>query len=507
LRVRRSILNFGTSALFLVVTTLVALKSTPLLIKWLGEKRFGGSRIVFDTYGYLTLLELGLGGAIGPLLSRAIGLADERALRETVAAGARAYVRVALYTLAVGLALTPLVPRFAKDLIGAEVTDLRMAWVVGLGTFLTLPLLPLRTVIEARQLGYVVNLLLTAQALMITGLSLLMAWLDLGITGQAAAQMLSGWTYSLALAVIVTRANPGLFHAMLTVPTAPETRIALRNLSVPTLVLNISGRVSVLTDNLVVGGLLGTERVTSLVSTQRLVMVGQAVLQGVGGSSWAALAELHTQGERETFNRRLIEMTRMVAVLGVIGLVPIVAYNQAFFRLWLKGTVAYGGDLVAVLAAVNAVLLAEQSLWAWCFTATGKIREVVVQASVAAVLNLAVSVALTNRLGLVGPLLGTTVAFVAVGLWALPWRLNRVFGTPLVPLAKALGVPFVVGAAAAWVLHWLVSGRQPAGWGGLAVEMSLAALVMLVLSVALLMTAEDRSLWRVRLRGLWPKGE
>ena len=129
----------------------------------------------------------------------------------------------------------------------------------------------------------------------------------------------------------------------------------------------------------------------------------------------------------------------------------------------------------------------------------------VVQASMAAALNLAVSVALTSRLGLVGPLVGTTVAFVAVGLWALPWRLNRVFGTPLVPLAKALGVPFAVGAAAAWGLHTLVSGHQPpAGWLGLAAEMSLAALVLLVLSVVLLQTDDDRSLWRVRLRGLRP---
>ena len=202
-------------------------------------------------------------------------------------------------------------------------------------------------------------------------------------------------------------------------------------------------------------------------------MIGQAVLQGVGGSSWAALAELHAQGKRETFNRRLIEMTRMVAVLGVIGLVPVVAYNQAFFRLWLKGTVAYGGDLVTVLAAVNAVLLAEQSLWAWCFTATGKIREVVVQASVAAVVEPGGERGADEPARAGRPAdRARPSAFVAVGLWALPWRLHRVFGTPLVPLAKALGVPFAVGAAAAWVLRWLASGHQPAGWAGLAVEMS-----------------------------------
>ena len=122
MRVRRSILNFGTSALFLVVTIGRGAEGHAAADQVAGReavRRLRGSS--FDAYGYLTLLELGLGGAIGPLLARAIGQADERALRETVAAGARAYVRVALVTLAVGLALTPLVPWFAKDLIGAEV--------------------------------------------------------------------------------------------------------------------------------------------------------------------------------------------------------------------------------------------------------------------------------------------------------------------------------------------------------------------------------------------------
>jgi Na+-driven multidrug efflux pump len=157
-------LNFGTTLLFTAVTTTVALFATPLLVQWLGAKKYGAFRVVSDGYGYLTLLELGLGGALGPLLARAAAKADEEALRETVAAGAWAYGRVSLATAAVGLALTPLIPRLAADLKGHDVVDLRLAWVVGLASFLSLGLLPFRSVVEARQLGYLVNLLLTAQA-------------------------------------------------------------------------------------------------------------------------------------------------------------------------------------------------------------------------------------------------------------------------------------------------------------------------------------------------------
>lgn len=182
MRVRRSVLNFGTSALFLVVTMIVALKASPSLVAWLGPKRYGGARVVFDGQGYLTLLELGLGGAVGPLLARAAGQGDLAAVHATVAAGTRSYARASMWTVALGLLLTPLVPIFARDHSSTELTDLRCAWMIGLLAFLSLGLLPLRALIEARQRGYVVNLALTVRSLAITGLSLVLARAGWGIT-------------------------------------------------------------------------------------------------------------------------------------------------------------------------------------------------------------------------------------------------------------------------------------------------------------------------------------
>ena len=104
-----------------------------------------------------------------------MGRRDERGLDEAIAAGGRAYVQIALLTLAAGLAVTPAIGWFARDLNAAGMADLRWAWIVGLASFLTLPLLPLRTVVEARQLGYVINLMLIVQSVFITGLSLTLA--------------------------------------------------------------------------------------------------------------------------------------------------------------------------------------------------------------------------------------------------------------------------------------------------------------------------------------------
>jgi hypothetical protein len=87
----------------------------------------------------------------------------------------------------------------------------------------------------------------------------------------------------------------------------------------------------------------------------------------------------------------------------------------------------------------------------------------------------------------------------------LPALLRRVFGTPLGALAGAVGGPFLWGVVSTSGLYWLTRHHEPSGWFALGAEMSVAALASLAFSVAVLLTPEDRELWRRRLRGLRSK--
>ena len=309
MRTRRSLLNFATMVVYTAVVMAVGLVASPWLEFWLGPGAFGGYRVVNDLYGYLGLLEMGLSGALSPLLARAIGRGDDEVLGRLTAAGVRAYLRVSLLMAAAGLALTLAVPWFAAGLPRNGLGDLRRGWLVLLLARLPLALLPFRTVVEARQQGYRINLLLVAQSVLITALALVLARAGWGITGQSLASAVGTWLFGLVVAGSVLRGEPGLVRRLRRPSWGDaETRRALRRLSVPALVIGLCGRLGLLTDNLVVGGLLGVGSVTTLYFTQRLAVVAQSLLQGVGGATWAALAELHARGEHETFNRRLVEL-------------------------------------------------------------------------------------------------------------------------------------------------------------------------------------------------------
>lgn len=106
MRTRRSILSLVTSLLFMVVTMAGGLVTSPFLLKSLQPDRFGLFRTMTDLFGYLTLLEFGLSGALAPLLAGAMGREDKDAERRTMAAGMRAYVLVSILSLICGVLLS-----------------------------------------------------------------------------------------------------------------------------------------------------------------------------------------------------------------------------------------------------------------------------------------------------------------------------------------------------------------------------------------------------------------
>jgi O-antigen/teichoic acid export membrane protein len=506
MRTRNAILNFATLIVFTVTTIAVGLFASPWLEHWLNKDRFGAYRVIVDCQGYLALLELGLGGALAPLLARAFAKGDDQALRHTMAAATQAYLRVSLATVVVGGALTFILPWFARGLSVADLVDLRNAWLLGLLGSLALSLVPFRSIVEARQQGHRINLLLTAQALFITGMSLVLARAGWGITGQALAFVLGTWGLALVLTARVVRGRLDLLRSWAIAPD-PEARRALWSLSAATFLISVSGRLSLMTDNLVVGSMLGASMVTTLFFTQRLAVLAQSLLLGIGSATWAPLAELHARGETEAFNRRLVELSRLVAILSVVGLGPIVAYNRHFITAWMGPSFAYGGEAVIVIAAINAFLFAQVALWGWCFSATGQTRRLVKTCMASALVNVTASVLLARWLGIVGPLLGTTVGFVGVSLWNLPWLLHQVFGTSTHALIKAVAAPLGWGGLATSGLWWLAHHHEPYGRVGLAAEIALAVLAFAALgSGTILAEPAERALWRGRVRTVFARG-
>jgi O-antigen/teichoic acid export membrane protein len=476
----------------------IGLFATPMILHWLGDERFGAFQVATDWMAYLILLEFGLGGALMPLIALAQARRDEAAVHDLMVTGVRSYSKVTL----AGLVAIVLLAAFATRLIPVEpryASDLRYSFLIGAFGMLMTPLTPFRALLEGRQQGYWLSAFLTAQSVTITAGSLILAWAGWGITGQSIAVVAGAAVFNAALLWLCRSEVPSIFVDAFKGPASGTARSDVRNLNAPSFVMSLCGRVSLLTDNIVVSGMLSPALVTPFVLTQRLTSLAQRELQTIGNASWAALAELSAQGRKDIFSRRLLELTRLVAVVGLAALIPIVAFNRQFVSLWV-GHGRYAGDLITALAAANALMQAIFSLWGWCVSGTGQIRRIIPMTIVQTALNLVLSIVFTFAFGLAGPLLGTTAAFLSVSVWYMPLLMSQMFEVPASNLIFSVGAPLALAIPFGAVTVWLVRLYGATGWLGVAYQMSGAALIYLVLAWLVVFYPEERASLLSRFR-------
>jgi len=501
-RTRRSALNFASGLFATGATILVAFVTTPLLLRFLGPERFGAARAASDWFGHLSILELGLGGALAPLLALALGRGDTGAIRDIMAAGVRSFVRVAGLASAAGLLITLFIGRLVP--VSPELLhDLRIGCLIGVIGLLLYPLAPFRQLADAGQRGYAVSAIGLAQSLTTTLLAVLLAWKGLGISGQFAAVLAGQLVFFTFITRYGSGRHPGILDAAAAGPASEATRAAIRRLNLPSLLFDLSSRAGLLTDNIVIALVLGPAAVVPLFLTQRLTSLAQTQLQGVGTASWAALGQLHALGRREVFNARLVELTRLVAALATIVLIPIAAYNHVFIGLWI-GTSHYGGPVVTACATINAFLLALVSLWGYCFSGTGQIAAMVPAMLIGSVLNVALSIGGAYTFGVAGPLIGTGVAIASTTLWYLPLLLRRQFGVNLGSLARAVLLPLLWAALPAAGIVFVARHYPPDSWPALGVHGSFAGLLLLAVWWFGELRADERAHYIERARMALP---
>jgi O-antigen/teichoic acid export membrane protein len=489
-RTQKSAWSFASGLASLAVTVMIGFVTTPWIVAWLGRERYGAWRVLLDCFAYLGLLDLGLAGALMGLLGPALGSSDLLLTRRIVTSGLAIYLRVTVATLAAGVVLTLVLPWIIPHPGAAE---LRLAGAILLLSVVSTPALVYKMLAEARQQSYVVNAALLGQYLLITAGALAAAKLQWGLPGQAGAQTAGLLFAALILGWTGWRHSPPLPAA-----SYESMKSALWKLNWPTLVFNLSGRISLLSDNIVVGWVLGPAVVAPFYLTQRLAALGQQQLQGMGNATWAALVELHQRGDMTAFRGRLLELSGLVSGLGLALLVPVAAYNRQFISLWL-GPSAYAGDAITALACCNGWLWSIFSLWGWPLSGTGNIAAWMPYSVAFLVVNLGVSVAATFLLGMTGPLWGTLAGFLAVNLWAMPRVLKRAFGIEPGHLWAAAAKPLLFGAPYG-TLVWFVARHFVAnGWLSLGAQMAAAAFAGVALWWFTGIPSRERNLWRARL--------
>jgi O-antigen/teichoic acid export membrane protein len=488
-------LTWASGAVYTAITVAVGLVATPQIVAALGESRFGAFRAITDWMGYLLLADLGLGSAFAVALVRANVEGAERAAA-VLRQGFRILARITVVAVALGAVLAWQMPALVLG-EGGIAPELRAgAAVTAIGLALT-PLLIFRSYLESAQRGYLINIALLAQSLVVTALSVLLAWSGGGIVGQSVAA-LAGLVLFTGLMVVWARP---LLRRHPRTAEQPFTTRQLWSLSWPLAAASAGNRLNLMTDTIVVGRLLGAADVAALFLTQRIILLCAGQVNGLASSSWAALADLRQRGESAAFEARLSELTRLAVGLGIVIVGSIAAFDEQFVSLWV-GPRLYAGDLLALATLGSAVLFAFLLPYSWAIDMAGDTRHRLVVSSIGSVLNLTLSIVFVRRLGLPGVALGTLFAYLLTDAWYCPWLVVRRYGVRASSVVSALGRG--LGAGIPWLaLVWTLARIQPpvSGWTMLLGEAAVVGAAAVLYCWCFVLSGADRTQWSNRLRG------
>ncbi len=438
-RTRRSlwslIAGYGSSC----IAMLVGFASTPILLDYLGDARVGLYRIALGWLGYTALFELGLATTLQVLLSKAHGTGDRAVTVQILRRGNRAYVWVAMASAILTALFIAIAPYLSRDIPPELIVELRWGFALSLIGLLLLPLTPFRSLAESQQRSYFVHLAGTVQQIVVFVLSVGFAVLAFGLVGQFAAALFG----SIIAILILTRDGMRRFPEMTQRDTSVKVGNAIPMTSGAMFTYHLAAKICTTADTIIVGLMLGSEAALIYTVSMRLSQLALAQVLAVGNATWAALADLHHRGEIERFNERLVELTRIVGWLGCAVLVPVTVWNSDFVSAWV-GETRYAGAALNWFMLAASYALSITALWGWPLMATGRVRAVLPYFLTGGILNLAISIIVTDTNGLIGPAVGAVANLVGVVGWWCPLVLRREFGTPLRPLFSAVVLPVLL---------------------------------------------------------------
>lgn len=482
----------------MAISLVIGLISTPILVRLLGTERFGAVRVAEQWFAYLEFLRFGLGPAVGVLLIRAATSGTAADVRAIARAGFLLLLLQIRWILPVAAVMVAVFPSAFGLPTGLWAEFYRAALPILIGAGVG-PIATFRSVLEARQRGYLVNAGLVFQNTVVAGL---------GIGFAAAGFGLSGQMWATTLGLIAFGCMCAHFSGMTDRRFWATPRILLHDgkiwrLQWPLLVTGIGNQINILSDNILAGMLVGVAQVTPLILTQRLFQLCTMVAGSLNGSgTWAGLVELRTKAGPGAFRTRLAEVSRLNVGLNLLVLAPVLACNRRFVGLWV-GDQLYAGDWVTLATFAQMAVFNFLCLYAALLDSFGRTRERVWVSTAGTAIKVALVIPLTRWLGLSGLPLASLIGYLCTDAWYCPWILSRDEGVPRGAIFDGVGRAAAVGGGWAGICY-LIGIRtdyMPVGWAGLFAEAAALEAFSLAIAWFLLLSASDRHVWRARVRG------
>lgn len=423
-RTQNYIAGLATSYILTIGGSLIALWLTPYILSFLSQEGYGIFTLGSDIVNWLLLLEIGITPGLSVYLARHSNKIDIHEIGRYASTAFFAQLGVSLLILLFGTIIAFGFPQFFNVSDALRNDAIILMFVLSLASALRLSASPFSTILVAHQQIFVDNLIQLPLLVIRTALTVIL--------------LRSGWgLLTLGISVLTAVIITAVLSVVRAYRLLPGMRIR-PDLASRELLYKIGGvgiwftvsRAAALViaslDRAVAGKIVSLEAVTVLELTGNFYLLSQVFLSRISVTARPALAQLLGAGKKE---EALVAYRQMFALSNGLSLavgLALWAGNREFLSSWV-GIQNYGG------LPLDTALLLNLIVYAWLMPNQAILEAALIvkpqgiSRLIEGGLNLALSIGLTLKFGLVGVALSTSLATLLTSFWYFPILTARVF--------------------------------------------------------------------------------
>lgn len=400
----------------LLATALVSMLIMPFVVHAMGDHMYGAWALVASIIGYYGTLQIGLEPAINRYMARALGAKDHEECNRVFNTALRLLSGVAVGLLAVTGILALLAHSFAKNPSDAEVLW-KLVLILGGYTALLFPTRVLQGTLEA-QLRYDRTAFIDLFSLILrTALLIVIVLRGYKVVALALVQAAAGIPAIFLYIYFISKELPFLrFDAR---HWSRETARKLFSFGIYSFAATIANTIRFRVDALVVASFVGLTAVTHYRIGSTLTQFFMGMMEALAGFFPAVFSRQEGAANYEGLKRTYFFATKVTTCIASFVGFALIAWGKPFIRVWMGPAYQDAYPVLVVLTAGLIVSLSQipspQLLYG-----LAKHKYTALANSLEAIANLALSIILARRYGMIGVALGTLIPMVLVKLFIQP---------------------------------------------------------------------------------------
>lgn len=402
MKTKKSILNFITDVIPLLIVSILGIFKLKLFIQVLGDETLGLYQLFSQIMVYIALVDGGLTSAVLYALYKPNAKKDNKKMNQILVASKKTFNIIGIAIFSLAFIVSFFIKYFIKDCTFDTSYLMLVFLLFSLSNVVSYFFVPYQVLLEVKEKKYLSNLCLQIGQIMLSVLEIVMLLNDFSFISILIMHAVIKLISNVAIGIICRKQIKEI-NFKSDKPDYSFTK-QIKDL----LVHKINGLIGSNIDILIISSFLGLESVAIYSVYNYIVNMIKNILGKISSSIVAIIGNKNAEDPNGAYHIYL-ELNSLLFLIAIVICVPLLLAINGFIDIWYENSIATSWLIASSFCALLFIFIIKLSTTTF-ITSTGLFKETKKCAMTDMLVNLILSLILVHFLGIAGVLIATVIS-------------------------------------------------------------------------------------------------